>query len=198
MKLHPGISVSFYAAASLAFGLHSGLAPAQEATTTATTTAELEPAATTVTTDGTAAVSALRSKGAMPVQSVETVTNADGTTTVTRTRTLSATGAAPKRVRSKEMTFNAEGGLASQTTTEVRTASDGTVLSERSSSRTIAGGEVAHARGDSRPAAERPDNAEHVARAERPEKLDRVERLERVERPEKPERVERIERRERD
>ena len=197
MKLHPGISVSFYAAAALAFGLHSSLAPAQEATTTATTAAEPAPSDATVTTDGTAAAGVSRSQGAMPVQSVETVINADGTTTVTRTRTLSATGAAPARVRTKEMTFNAEGGLASQTTTEVRTATDGTVLSERSSTRTTADGKLA--RSDSRrTAVERPDNAERVARAERPEKLERMERLERVDRPEKPERVERVERRERD
>jgi len=134
----------------------------------------------------------------MPVHSVDTVINADGTTTVTRTRTLSATGAAPNRVRTKEMTFNADGGLASQTTTEVRTATDGTVLSERSSSRTTADGEIARTRNDSRRATfERPDNSERVVRAERPEKLERMERLERVDRPEKPERVERVERRER-
>ena len=197
MKLHHGISVSFYAAAALAFGLHSSIAPAQEATTTATTAAEPTPADATVAADGTAAAGVARSKGAMPVQSVESVINADGTTTVTRTRTLSATGAAPNRVRTKEMTFNADGGLASQTTTEVRTATDGTVLNERSSSRTTVDGE--RTLSDSRRApVERPENTERVARAERPEKLERLERLERVDRPEKPERVERVERRERD
>lgn len=197
MKLHPAISGSFYAAAALAFGLHSSLAPAQEATTTATTVAEPAPSDATVATDGMAAAGVARSKGAMPVQGVDTVINADGTTTVTRTRTLSATGAAPNRVRTKEMTFNADGSLASQTTTEVRTTTDGAVLTERSSSRTTADGE--RTRSDSgRATVERPDNTERVARAERPEKLERMERLERVDRPEKPERVERVERRERD
>ena len=196
MKLHPGLSVSFYAAAALAFGLQSSLATAQEATATATTTAEVESSGTTLSTDSPAGAGVSPANGAMPQHSVATVLNADGTTTVTRTRTLSATGAAPTRMRTKDMTFNVDGGLASHTTTEVRTASDGTVLSERSSSRAVADGEFVRTRDDLRRAAvERPDTAERLARAERPEKLERMERLER---PAKLERIERMERRERD
>src|SRR5574337_1808150 len=137
MKKQTWISAPLYAAAGLIIGLQPATGSAQESTTT---TVQV------TTTDGTTTSAPPLSKGAMPVQTVDTVTNPDGTTTVTRTRTLSATGAAPARTRTKQMTFNADGSLASQSTTEVRSASDGTILRERSSSLAITDGEVVRSR----------------------------------------------------
>ncbi|NMG73388.1 hypothetical protein [Aromatoleum diolicum] len=157
--------------------------------------------------------------GAAPVQTVETVTNPDGTTTVTRVRTLSATGAAPTRNRSMEMTFGTDGGLLEQSRTDIRTNADGVVVRERSSSLELIDGVPVRTRSDirrndagevirslervktvDRPASSSIERAERIEKRERPEKLERiekVERLERIERPEKVERLEKIERRER-
>lgn len=179
------------------------VAHAQEVTNGTTTQVEAtDDTSVTVSAASSARVTATSTGGAQPLRTTDTVSNEDGSRTVTRTISHSATGAAPARTRTKEMTFNADGSLATHSSTEIRTAADETVLRERTSSITVGDGAAVRSRIDTRIEEKvRPERAERIARLERPEKLERlerVERLERMERPEKLERIERLERRERD
>lgn len=141
--------------------------------------------------------------GANPVQTLQTVTNPDGTTSVIRTRTLSATGEAPARARTMEMTFSADGQLLGQTRTDTRTNAAGVIVRERTRSSDLVNGEMVETRTDirrddlggilrSRERIHRIDRAERLEHLERAERPEMIERMERVERPEAVERMERI------
>ena len=145
-----------------------------------------------------------RPNGAAPVKTVETITNPDGTTTVIRSRTLGATGQAPNRTRTREMTFSADGKLLEQSRSDVRTNADNVVVRERTSSIETIDGEAVRTRTDIRrnddgdiirsreriKAVERPN----VTSIDRTTRVEKIERNERTERPEKAERIERVER----
>lgn len=155
--------------------------------------------------------------GAMPVVTNETVVNPDGTTTVIRTVSQSATGAAPERTRTMEMSFDADGRLVQQSRNETRTNADGVVVRERSRSMEFVDGVPAQIRTDIRrndagevvrtrerveradrsTRVERPETVARIETATRPERVERTERTERAERAERPERAERAERVER-
>lgn len=143
--------------------------------------------------------------GAHPIRTVETIVNDDGSATTTSTRDLTATGAAPSRLRTVETTRDESGNLVERTRTDIRTNADDVVVRERVSTVEIVDGQAIHTRTDIRRndageiirSRERVESASRVERAERPVKLERAERAERVERVERPEKAERPEKVER-
>lgn len=142
--------------------------------------------------------------GAAPVVNVETTVNEDGTTTVTRSVSLSATGEAPNRSRSTESTFDADGALVGRTRTDVRTNADGVVVRERTTTLERVDGEMVRTRSDIRrnDAGDIVRSRERIETRDRPEiagveRIEKIERRERADRPDRIERREKIERRER-